>query len=388
MSQTAESVRERFAPELPEAIRKQKAAVEEMMRAAATEQPPAAPAGGQEAPEGAGGEGEQTQPVEQGPQATPPADPVPQAKQEVPSETRPEGRESADDIQRKLAEAIHEAKTWKGRERKTREETEALQARIADLEARLEQALSAPPSPPEPELTAPSADEIDAYGADLLEITKRFALADLPKRIEKALAPILERLEALEAGVGQVRAKEAKSEWEKFCDRLRERVPGYEEIDRSEEFVTWLDIEDEVLGVPYRKGLEIAAQKLDDVRAAKVFDRFLTQTGKKSRGSQDSKRKVESASRGTETQEFPGSTAPEQDDRPSLEALAAPGRPSSPQSAPLPIQPGARVWTQAEIQQYYRDRAAGRHPDSRDPKKALETDTEIAMAQREGRIRA
>lgn len=393
MSESMSAMREKFAAPLPEAVRRQKEEVEALMRGGqpAPEGAPPPTAGGQEgAGPGAqppvGAEGSGVQPTSDGAQQAASSAPTPG---ETP-QGEPKGSDSKDDaesLKRQLREAEQEARTWKGRHAKTAEEQRALAAKIADLEARLEDAARTP----EPELKEVSADEVEAYGQDLLEVAKRYVMPAARAEFERAMAPILKRLDALENGVGRVEAKEAKSEWDSFLEKLDSRLPTWRKVDSSEAFMRWLDQEDEVFGEPNRKALENAAGSRNVERAAKVYERYLDQTGKgagRSRGTKAAGTPAAGTESGSPAQGAETTAQPAQEDtRPTLEDLAAPGRPGSSQPAPMAVQPGARIWTQADITAYYRARQQRSHPHYSDRAAAAAMDAEIANAQREGRVR-
>lgn len=386
----AAAIHERYAPPVPDAVKRQRAEVDAMMRGGDPAQPaPATPAGGQVVPgtpvEGgeplteadAGGQGSQPPPA-RAPQVEPPAD-APESG-DAPDRDSNSGIES---LRRQLAAAEQEARTWKGRHSKTAEEQKALQDRVSDLERRLKEASA---KPPPKDVDAPSAEEVETYGSDLLDVTRRFALADLRERLDAALGPVLERLDALEAGVGSVQARSAKTEWEKFLERLEKRVPDWKTVDESTAFGAWLDEEDPLFGVPRRNGLVAATEKLDDVRVARVFEAFQNQTGTRSGGSRGTKPADQPAA-GTGAKTTSAQPA-EEDTRPTLEDLAAPGSPTSSQPSVSPTGgPGEKkVWRISEVNAYFRARSKGDHPHSHDPRAARLMDEEINRANLEGRI--
>lgn len=377
-------MREKFAPRLPDAVARQKAEVESMVRGVAPDGAPPAPAGGQEA-EGpapvpdvqapAGAEDAGVQPT--------PNTPAESSAPATPTDSKTDSKDNIESLKRQLREAEQEARTWKGRHTKTVEEQKALADRVADLEARLTAASEAQ----EPALKEVSADEIEAYGSDLLEVAKRYVLPAARAEFEKAMRPILTRLDALESGVKGVQAKEAKSDWDQFCDRITAVLPNWREIDTTDAFGAWLDSIDPFFDEPRRRALDSAVAKLDSARVIKVFQAYLDQTGQSpggSRGAQtgrDSRTGTESAASATTAQ-----TEPETP-QPSLEDLAAPGKPASSPSGPLPVQPGAKVWLQSEIDAYYRARRQSSHPHFHNREAGLAMDREIAQAQRDGRVR-
>ncbi len=378
MSETSEAaIHERFRPELPEALRRQIAEVE--ARLAGQDAPPA-PAGGQEAegsegapaPEAEAGGGESH--PEQGQDHNPPAPPPADASSEI------------ETLRRKIADLEQEARTWKGRERKEREQTQALQAQLDELRAQLAEATR---PAPEPGVEPLSEEDIQNYGPDLLDAALRYAMPRIEKRLDAIKADFEKRLAALEQGIDSAKGYVAKTELEKFYERLDKRMPGWREIDVSEAFGNWLDEPDPLTGIIRRNALVEAGRIGDDERAARFFKAFASQNDA-STGSRSTV-KGKAPPPGTEEKAEPTPAAPvsQEEPPPTLDAFAAPGRPvpSQPSAAPI-VQPGAKIWTTAEIAAYYRARARGDHPHSRDPAAAAAMDAEIAAAQMQGRVRA
>lgn len=368
-------------PEKPSAVAQAASKADEMIRALAAQKNPQPPAGGQAdavpespvaAPAAAGGEGTQPQPGTEKPQASPPADPTPAPAKE--SDTAA--------LREEIAKLRQEVSTWRGRHdtetKREREARKAAEDKLAELQAQLEAAKA----PPQDELTQ---DEIDTYGEDMLKVALRYVLPAFEKRLESALralrAEFAGRIEAIEGSAERAESVVAQNEWEKFCQGVAARVPNWREIDVSPEFTAWLDEEDPVFGVPNRNALDSAGRTRNVERAARVFERFLSQQGaRESQGKQ-----------GGATGAQPGTgappTAPAEASGPtdSLAAFAAPGKPSASQGSATPdLKPGAKVWTVAEIQQFYRTKSVayrGREAEA----EAIERD--IFRAQTEGRVR-
>jgi hypothetical protein len=396
-----QALREKYAPPMPDAVRRQKEAVERMLAQqngdpASGTPDPAAPVGVQDGPPESGSDaradGADAAPADAGgasavalPEGDSPAPSAPpaDARKKRTEDGSGDSGESVESLRRRLAEATQEARTWKGRHNKTAEEQKALADKVAELEAKLREATRKP----EPEIKELTAEELDAYGADLLDVAKRFTMPAVKELLEAALAPLRDRIADLERGVGNAQSYVAKTEWDRFLERLDARVPGWREVDTTEAFANWLDEEDQFFGLPRRVGLVKATEARDDVRVAKVFEAFFDQTKARSGRSRTAKRVGDSMA-GTESGNVLTTAQTEPEPPPSLEAFAAPGRPAPSQAGSPPPRAGEkRIWTMAEVNLYYRARAKGEHPHSRDPAAASRMDEEIALANMEGRIR-
>lgn len=323
------------------------------------------------------------------PGATPPPEPE--------SPPPPAGDPTAEEL-RKLREDVaryeQEAKTWRGRyeaetvrERQAREAAEAKlrEAEQAQIEA---DRAAAKARLAEPVTTVPlTAEEMETYGPDLMAVVARHAMATVKPLLDAIRDGMQADLDDIRDQVGVQRQAAAKSAWEGFLDRLTERLPDWRKIDAEPAFKDWLDADDPVYGPgARRKAVDAAAQALDDDRASKVFEQYLTQQGRsesrsrKPKGDSPPPPPPPAAPPGVAVQAEPPGDAP-----PSLADFAAPGGPA-PITGGTPPSNGPRIWSMAEIQSYYRDRAQGQYRNR--AQEAERMDREIALAQREGRVRA
>jgi len=368
---------EALATNVPEAIRARAAQADDMIRALGNPQAPAPAQGGSEgagseasvqapSPTEAGGAGTQPAPS----QAAPPADAPPPAP--PPASMVSE----ADELRTQIRKMEQEIRTWRGRYEaelpRERESRQALETRLQDLQTQLE----ASRRDETPEYTPPSQDELDTYGKDLFEIAERLIMPKVASMLAEAEKRLLSRIESVTHDVGATRQEVAKTEFERFKDRLTARIPNWLEIDSSAGFTEWLDEVDPLYAVPRRNGLTAAVQAHNDDLTARIFTAYLDQQG--AGGSRGTTAATPAPVVGTE----PAATAQQPASGPKLEDFAAPGRPT-PSQTPDPAQPGPKVWKVSEIQDFYRAVARGAYRNRDEEKARIERD--IAAAQKEGR---
>jgi hypothetical protein len=278
-----------------------------------------------------------------------------------------------------------EARTWRGRydnemprERQMRQQAEA---QLSTLTARLEALEAAKPAPTQ-EYAPLTPDEIDQYGADMFAMIERALMPKVLAQVSAALSGLNTRFDRIEGNLTSTTSRVAQTEQEKFYARIDERVPGWREVDENAAFHAWLETNDPIFGEPYKNALAKAARLADDAAVSKVFEAFLNQQD--ASGSRVPSRGTPKAP-ASGTGEIP--TAPPAATSPSLESLAAPGKPSPAPSPANGGQPSAkRTWTQDSIRQFYADQARGVYRDR--AAEADQIEREIAAAMRENRIRA
>jgi hypothetical protein len=284
-----------------------------------------------------------------------------------------------------------EARTWRGRYEaevgRERHAREAAERQLAEIEAeRIAAERDAARSRSAEPITASplTSEEVDTYGADLMGIVGRHAVATTKPLLDAMREGFRAEIDDLREQLGVQRQVTARTEWDKFLDRLTQRIPDWRKIDTEPAFKDWLDGDDPVYGPgARRKAIDAAGTSLDDVRASKVFEQFLSQQGRS--GSQGRKPTAPRApDQPAADRVNPESPAASDNGQPSLMDLAAPGGPAASPSAQTPG--GQRIWSLADIQTYYRERSRGGYANR--VQEAERMDREIALAQREGRIRA
>lgn len=196
---------------------------------------------------------------------------------------------------------------------------------------------------PEPVKATVDPKDVEAFGADLIEMVQRYA--------ERQAAEVERRLTALEATVHGVAAQSAQTQEQTFYATLNRIVPDWRDINVDPRWLAWLGQRDPVYGAPRQAALDQAFSRLDAEHVASVFNAFVAS--------------------------LPAAPAPA-----SLEDQVAP---SSVSSTP-PAAPAARpVITQKSITDFYNDVSRGRYVGRESEQARLEAEINAALA--EGRVR-
>lgn len=254
--------------------------------------------------------------------------------------------EPAPDFQQKYA-------VLKGKYDKEIPELKATVSELVERNRQLEQMLaqlaerSAPPVAPTTSKLIKPEEEAE-YGTEFFDVVGRRAREIL----EAELAPLRSQVQQANAHKGRVSDEERK---QTIAEALTENVPGWEAINTSQQFLAWLADRDVFSGKVKRELLTEAFQNGDAARVVQFFKAF---------------------------QEDPASAPAPAARTPSVDAgtLVAPGTPrgGSPAEAPG----GGRMWTQAEVSQFYADARRGRIPAER----KAQIEKEIIRAAAEGRV--
>ena len=215
-------------------------------------------------------------------------------------------------------------------------------------------------------------EEIKEYGADLIDVIKRAAreavLSEIDSMVNQRVAPVVHQVQQLTPAVQDVQQKQALTAEQQLYASLDGAVPGWEQINESQEFVNWLHQPDPYAGVPRGAMLAQAFQNGDVPRVAQFFTGFQKENA------------VVSPS---------GTTPPAAQaaiPAVSLAALAAPGTGNGGPPAGAPNEAGRRIYTVAEISEFYRDVQKGAYRGKVAQAQAIEKD--IFLAQKQGRVRA
>lgn len=284
---------------------------------------------------------------------------------------------SLSELQTMLAQAQHEAATWKGRHnaetRRLQEQIAALTRQIADMKA-----AAAPPLPDAPVITE---DERASYGDDFLEVVGKQALLAVMPALKAMEARVAAQIDAMKSTMALAEETVSQAKKERFLARLDKEVPTWRQIEVQPEFMQWLQQYDPLLRDERKKVLDEAVVSGDVDATVALLRAFLDQQEKQ--GSRTGRKTPRGASGWTEAASAvaqPEMGAPTAD----LTQFAAPGRARSPTTAP-PSRSPAKVWSLSEIQRVYADIARGVYRD--DPARQRAIELEIASAQREGRVR-
>lgn len=184
-------------------------------------------------------------------------------------------------------------------------------------------------------------EEVTEYGEPLVDLIRRAAREEVQAK-DAEIAELKRKMDSV--ATATVETREVS-----FYDKLTQQVPDWLAVNDDPDFHTWLREADELTGAQRQAILSEAEEKRDADRVARFFKAF---------------KKVQE-----------GNVAAAQS---SLDSQVAPV--SSRVDAPPP---GKKLWTRAEIADFYaRDRRGEFTED-----KAAAIDSEIQLAIREGRIR-
>ena len=233
-----------------------------------------------------------------------------------------------------------------------------------------------PPAAPQP-AAAPAAttvpvvipkEDIDTYGQDLIDAVNRWVMPRFEARLTELESKFGQQVKQVETGHQQLHQQTVKERVMGTLDADREIGSIWREVNVDHQFLAWLNQEDPFYGVPRMQALQDAFARGDAVRCKRFFTTYI----------------AEHTATHTPVP-IPAETAPtEQADRPTLETMAAPGRPTGSASNNSGA-PEKRFWTRPQIAAFYRDVQKGVYANREAEKLRIEMD--IIAAPQEGRVR-
>jgi hypothetical protein len=286
--------------------------------------------------------------------------PPPEAP-EPPAEPPPEPPPAVDDWQHKFqtlqGKYNAEVPTLRG-------QITALQQRIEELSATPPTTPETPPAPPPPPATKLITDEdTETYGDDLIDLMRRVVAetdAGEKARLQGEIADLRKQMAAQATQVETVAGNVTDERRAKYFTDLAKLVPTYDEVDARQDFKDWLMQADEFSGLLRNEILQTAYFAFDAERTAKVFNQFLGATPP-----------------------APAPPPPPVDPQDELATLVSPGQART--AAVITPDDGKKVWTVAEMDQFYKDFARGMYRGSTAEAARIEADIDRALA--EGRVR-
>lgn len=206
-----------------------------------------------------------------------------------------------------------------------------------------------------------SAEEVEEYGEELIDVVQRAA--------QEVLQPTVDRLakenDELKTRLGQVSSSVIKSERQQLLEGMDGKVQGWRDINTSPEYLQWLQSSDPYSGEQRHALLKRAFESNNLARVAAFFEGYLSESAVLSAAGQP---------------QAPPARVPQV----RMDTLVAPG---APRGASTPSPEGTkRQWTQAQIASFYRDKTAGKYRGDAAAKKGAALEADIFAAQREGRI--
>jgi DNA repair exonuclease SbcCD ATPase subunit len=202
--------------------------------------------------------------------------------------------------------------------------------------------------------------DIEEYG-DSIEMMRKVSkeeLSSAAQRINQLESYIRQMQSQLVPQVQALSQSQAASTEQQFWSALTNMVPNWREINDDQAFQSWLLDVDPLTGISRQTYLEDAQRNLDSRRVSSFFTAWLEMTGQ-ARNAQ------------------PNSASSQ------LEKQVAPGRAKSTGS---PVNNSAKVYTPADIKKFFDDVRKGKYVGREAERDKLERD--IFSAQQEGRIQS
>ena len=247
---------------------------------------------------------------------------------------------------------------------------------VRDLTDKLNNAVHKLENPPKEEVIKPASliteEEVNEYGEEFMDMVGRKA-AEVA-----ASSPMVQELRTqvsnLEAQLGQTGNRVAATETLTFYAQLDNAVKDWRKINTDPRFLEWLGAE-----IPYTGGVTKATMLLkahDEGNVAGVT-KFFTDWANETRNPQENA--PEGGANTPEGAAVPPATL-------TLEGLVSPSAgQGSPQGAPATDGSQKKVWTEAQISDFYKKSTAGHYKGREEDKARIERD--IVAAGTEGRVR-
>lgn len=126
----------------------------------------------------------------------------------------------------------------------------------------------------------PTADpkDVDAFGADLVEMVQRVAqqmLGNTAAKIDGFMGSVEKRLVHIEQRLQGTTETVAQTAQETFYVQLERMVPDWQAINADQRFLVWLGEDDPLSGRSRQAALDAASGALDVRRTAAIFKAFL-----------------------------------------------------------------------------------------------------------------
>lgn len=261
--------------------------------------------------------------------------------------------------------------TWRQRyltlEGKYKAEVPRLHAEVRELKASLETAIAKMSAAPAPEKPAPAKSKLvtdkdaETFGSDLIDLIKRQA-QELVSEREVALNEVVKELRAenasLKANVTSVTKTQEATAQEAYVAQLTALVPDWETVNRDQGFLTWLEGQDPLSGLARQALIDNAYQQLDAKRTAVIFNAW----------------------KGLQPAQPPAPPQP----KPEVQRQVTPGKSKQVPASPASDASG-KIWSHAEIENFYRDVRAGLYVGK--AAEVAQVEAEIDLAVSTGRIR-
>jgi len=205
--------------------------------------------------------------------------------------------------------------------------------------------------------------EITEYTPELLDIISRKAQEIVGPQLaalNTTITQLSTRNAQLEQALTSVAGDTAKVSAKTFLEEISDLMPTFATVNDDPRFMDWLQLPNPLTGRPYAADFYAARDEKNAPRIVEFFRTFEALT-----------------------QPPTPPAAPKAPTAPPLEALVTPAQGGTQPATPAP---SARIWTQADIAAFYKDKANGRWTSN--PQAAMALEADLFKAQGEGRVTA
>jgi hypothetical protein len=214
------------------------------------------------------------------------------------------------------------------------------------------------PAPAPVQSPAVTTQDVEDFGQDMIDLITKIATVVAQSAVKNAGGQFETRVTELKQSVDSISEATARTAAEMFNDALTKQVPNWKQVNVDPAFLVWLDEVDGFTGATRLELLTDAYTKMNLVRTAKFFEKFLEET------------KPEAA---------PLVVVPPVAD---ASKLVTPGK--SRTAAPTQAPANDKMWTPEAIQKLYSDQRTGKITKEEFDKQ----ERDLFKAQRENRIAA
>lgn len=290
---------------------------------------------------------------------TPKADDTPDDTSD-PAEATPPPAPQSSELEEELAKYKQRYNSLQG---KYNSEVPRLTSELKELKAQMAELVEAAKAPKTPEPAQPKIGDVteadvDAFGADLIDLIKRQSAAtsrEMASVYEAEIKSLKAENKKLLDKLGNVEQTQQYSSQQQVLAKLGEMVPDWEQINQDERFLDWLGEADPMSGQPRQAYLNDALEKLDPKRLAHVFNTF---------------------------KQLAGLVQPQKKAaNPEVQRQVAPGKSKATPSTPAAPSSDTRIWTAREIEQFYNDVRSGAFQGKEAEARSIEQQIDLAVAQ-------
>lgn len=250
-----------------------------------------------------------------------------------------------------------------------RGQVETLSSQIVNLNNVLG-AVRTPAAPEETFRPAPAKlnitpEEVAEYGEDFVDFTSRVAT----DAVQRATAPFKQEIERLKQQVGGVGETLHQSGREKLISDMDANLPGWRDINRNQEYLDWLGLQDPYTGAIRQEILNEAYEQNSFPRVAAFFKGFLAELA----ATANPPKGVEPENKGIPIPKL------------ALNTIVAPGRAKLAAATPPSAPSEKPIFKPTDVAKFFNDKVAGRYKGRE--AEANEMEASIILAGNEGRIR-